>query len=51
MAVPRWISRTLLVAAALAGMAFMSNHQQHPCVGHEVGAGGMCVSTQIGGAL
>ncbi|MGN9802086.1 hypothetical protein [Micromonospora sp. L32] len=51
MAVPRWISRSLLVAAAMAAMAFGVNHTEQPCTGHQVGAAGMCVSTQVGGVL
>lgn len=48
MMIDRLVKRTVLVCAALAAMAFMSNHQAHPCTDHQVGAGGMCVTTQIG---
>ncbi|MEU4772986.1 hypothetical protein [Micromonospora sp. NPDC023644] len=49
--VDKLVKRTVLVCAALAAMAFMSNHQSEPCTGQQVGAGGMCVSTQVGGVL
>ncbi|MEU5549184.1 hypothetical protein ABZ738_05395 [Micromonospora sp. NPDC047793] len=50
MMIDRLVKRTVLVAACLAAMAFYANHTTQPCTGHQVGAAGMCVSTQIGGA-
>ncbi|GLY21714.1 hypothetical protein [Micromonospora sp. NBRC 101691] len=50
MPVPRWIARTLLIGAALAGLALGQNHTDYPCGTHQVGAAGMCVTTQYGGA-
>lgn len=47
--VNRAVYRIVAVAAVGAAFAFMSNHQEQPCTGHQVGAGGMCVSTQAGG--
>jgi hypothetical protein len=44
----RLVVRTVLVCTALAGLAFMANHHEHPCTGEQVGAGGMCVTTTIG---
>lgn len=49
--VDRLVKRTVLVCAALAAMAFMANHHDQPCTGGQVGAGGMCVTAQIGGTL
>ncbi|MDZ5443778.1 hypothetical protein U2F26_13700 [Micromonospora sp. 4G57] len=47
--VDRLVKRTVLLCAALAGLAFMANHHDHPCTGASVGAGGMCVSTSWAG--
>ncbi|MEW2474591.1 hypothetical protein AB0875_12450 [Micromonospora gifhornensis] len=48
--VDKLVKRTVLVCAALAGLAFMHNHINEPCTSAQVGAGGMCVTVQIGGA-
>ncbi|MDG9673042.1 hypothetical protein [Micromonospora sp. DH14] len=40
----RLVARTVLVCAALAGLAFAYNHTTQPCTGDRVGAGGMCVT-------
>lgn len=48
--VNRLVKRTVLVCAALAAMAFYANHTTQPCDATQVGAGGMCVTVQIGGA-
>lgn len=50
MMIQRAVVRTVLVCAALAGLAAMHNHVTQPCQPTEVGAAGMCVTTQIGGA-
>lgn len=42
--IPRILTRTLLVCAAMTVLAFMSNHREHPCTDTQVGAGGMCVT-------
>ncbi|WDZ87166.1 hypothetical protein [Micromonospora cathayae] len=48
--VDRWVKGTVLVAAALAAVAFHHNHVTQPCAATQVGAGGMCVTVQHGGA-
>ncbi|XTZ17029.1 hypothetical protein ACQSSU_06530 [Micromonospora echinospora] len=45
----RWVKRTVLVCAVFAGLALGQNHTDYPCGPTEVGAAGMCVTTQIGG--
>ncbi|MEU8327136.1 hypothetical protein [Micromonospora sp. NPDC048839] len=40
----RLVARTVLVCAALAGLAFAHNHTTQPCTADQVGAGGMCVT-------
>lgn len=48
MAVPRWISRTLLIGAAFMAFAVGYNHTTQPC---DIGAAGMCITAaQAGGA-
>ena len=47
--VNRWVARTVLVCAALAGLAAYHNHVTQPCTATEVGAVGMCVSTTWAG--
>ncbi|WP_435120762.1 hypothetical protein [Micromonospora tulbaghiae] len=49
-AINRLVVRTVLVCAALAGLAAYSNHVEHPCTGGQVGAVGMCVSASWAGA-
>jgi hypothetical protein len=48
--IDRWVKGTVLVAAALTAFAVHHNHTTKPCGGHQVGAGGMCVTVQYGGA-
>jgi len=50
MPVPRWISRPLLVGAAFMAFAIGVNHHDNPCTDAQVGAAGMCVAVQAGGA-
>lgn len=49
--IDRWVKGTVLVAAALAVMAFGHNHTTQPCHADQLGAGGMCVTVQTGGVL
>jgi hypothetical protein len=46
----RLVYGTVLIAAALAAFAVHHNHVTYPCGAHQVGAAGMCVTTQYGGA-
>ncbi|MET8265920.1 hypothetical protein ABZU92_18230 [Micromonospora arida] len=47
MAAPRWMTRALLVGAALMAFAVGYNHHDKPC---DIGAAGMCITAQAGGA-
>lgn len=47
--IDRLVKRVVLVAAAMAVCAFYANHTTHPCAADQVGAGGMCVSTNWAG--
>ncbi|MEU4570750.1 hypothetical protein [Micromonospora sp. NPDC023956] len=49
-AINRLVYGTVLAAAALAAVAVHHNHVTYPCGGHQVGAAGMCVTTQWGAA-
>lgn len=50
MMIQKFIVRTVLVCAAFVPIAVGINHTENPCTGQQVGAGGMCVTVQIGGA-
>ncbi|WBB73215.1 hypothetical protein O7602_26605 [Micromonospora sp. WMMD1128] len=50
MMIQKFVVRTVLVCAAFLPVAVGVNHHDHPCTGASVGAAGMCVPTQIGGA-
>jgi hypothetical protein len=45
--IERQLKRGLLIGAVLVACAFAHNHYAHPCVGHQVGAGGMCVPVAV----
>jgi hypothetical protein len=47
-AINRLVYKTVFACGVLAALAFAHNHHAHPCTGHQIGAGGMCVTTTIG---
>lgn len=46
-AIDRFVKRTVLLCAVAAAFAVGYNHTTQPC---EIGAAGMCVTVQAGGA-